>query len=60
MVSNFDVEVAVTTKPITRYVTLRRASHITNTNADTILDALRKHNGWENDKYEVTLVRLIG
>jgi len=59
MASDYDLEVAVTTKPVVRYVSLRRASHITNTNADTILEAIRKHGGWENDKYEVTRVRYI-
>ena len=59
MVSNFDLEVAVVTKPVTRRCTLRRASHITNINADEILEAIKKHGGWENDKYEITLVRTI-
>jgi hypothetical protein len=59
MKSDFDIEVAVTKKPVTRYVTLRYAAQITGTNADTILDAIRKHGGWENNKFEITRVRRL-
>jgi hypothetical protein len=59
MASDYDMEVSVVRKPQAQFVTLRRASHITNTNADTILEAIRKRGGWENEKYEVTRVRYL-
>jgi hypothetical protein len=59
MPSDYDLEVSIVRKSQPQFVTLRRASHITNTSADAILEAIRKHGGWENDKYEVTVVRYL-